>query len=69
MRNGCQRRRIRKYCFPILVDTSVWVAVFFEEHEFLPDAFSIRASLSFTTLDADFRRFEPAGLALQLLTD
>lgn len=32
-------------------------------------AFAIRASLSFATLDADFRRFEAAGLQLQLLTD
>jgi toxin-antitoxin system PIN domain toxin len=31
-------------------------------------AFAIRAGLPFATLDADFRRFETAGLELRLLT-
>ena len=31
-------------------------------------AFAIRAGLPFATLDADFRRFEAAGLDLHLLT-
>lgn len=32
-------------------------------------AFAIRAGLPFATLDADFRRFEAAGLSLRLLTE
>ncbi|MCU0751035.1 MAG: hypothetical protein MUF13_15970, partial [Akkermansiaceae bacterium] len=32
-------------------------------------AFAIRAGLPFATLDADFRKFEAAGLVLLLLSD
>lgn len=51
----------------ILVDTpsaspKVWMDAYLA-------AFAIRTGLPFASLDADFRRFEAAGLDLHLLTD
>jgi predicted nucleic acid-binding protein len=45
-----------------LLDTDVWMDAYLA-------AFAIRSGHPFATLDADFRRFEDAGLQLSLLSN